>query len=114
MKIIQGITDTPNQTIVLTLLDGSSVVLTLAYRAQQQGWFFDLTYGDFISRGNRLVSGPNVLRQYRDLIPFGLMVATVNKQEPQIQTVFADGLTSLYLLEGADVEEVEATIYPGS
>ena len=114
MKIIQGITDTANQTLVLTLEDGSRATLVLEYREQQQGWFYDLTYGDFVSSGNRLVTGPNILRQYRDLIPFGLLVDSVNQQEPQIQTVFLDGLTSIYLLNEMDVVDVELTIFIGS
>lgn len=114
MKLIQGITDKPNQTLVLPLDDGSSATLVLNYRDQQQGWFFDLAYGAVISRGNRLVTGPNALRHLKNLIPFGLLVDSVNNLEPLTGTVFSDGLTTLYLLDTADVAEVETLIYSGA
>ena len=120
MNIVQNLTDDPNQSSSLLLLDGSSAVLTLYYRPQQTGWFYDLQWSNpknptapFNLYGQRLVTSPNLLRQYQNIIQFGLMVQTVNQAEPLAQSNLIDGTTTIYLLSAADIAAQEALIYPG-
>lgn len=114
MNLLEGFTDQAKQQTTIVLADGSRAVLLLEYRPNQIGWFASLTYGRFTLNGQRLVSSPNYLRQWREQIPFGLAVLGVNNVDPLRQTDLADGSVSLYLLDQADVEAVEAAVYPGT
>ena len=87
MRLITGFTDQPNQHQTLTLLDGSKVDLTLRYKPQQTGWFFDLAYTEadgtlFQLLGARLCTFPNILRQWINLLPFGILVQATGNVEP--------------------------------
>lgn len=74
------------------------------------GWFFtslNWNNSQWVENGRRVVTHPNMLRQYQNIIPFGLACLTVNNREPtQIQD-FASGASGLYLLSSAEVEEFE-------
>jgi hypothetical protein len=112
MKLIHDIADSEIQNMRLILEDKSRVSLTLRYLERQMGWFFDLKYGDnFILTGVRLVSSPNVLRQWRWLLPFGLAVWTKDKGEPTRKADLANGTVELYLLEGDDLSLMEQGVF---
>lgn len=120
MNSITGLTTQAAQNSFLQLEDGSRAQLALFYRPQQLGWFFDLTWPGnerlpvpFASYGNRLVASPNILRQYRKLIPFGLMLYTIDNLEPMGRTCFVDGTADLILLNEADVLEIESRGFRG-
>ena len=105
----------PFQRARLVLADSSRASMTLWYSTGQSGWFFDLEYGDkFALSGVRLVSSPNLLRSWRDILPFGLAVLTKNKSEPLRQTDLSDGTVELYLLEGDDISYVEKEFFARS
>lgn len=101
----------------ITLPDGTTVTWTLWYRPNQTGWFYDISW-DGVSpawerNGNRLVTSPNILRQSRALIPFGLTVATRDNGEPVRQQDFINGYATVILLDAVDVINIENTFYPG-
>ena len=111
MKLVTGLTAEPKQRIRIALEDRSKIDLHLEYVPQQLGWFYSLTHGDFALDGARLVSSPNILRQYRGILPFGLAVIAKEQGEPLRQSDLADGTVSIHLLEGADLPAVETTIF---
>ncbi len=51
-----------------------------------------------------------MLRQFRNIIPFGLACVIADGFEPVYQDDFTSGRASLYLLNEADVAEVETLI----
>lgn len=114
MTIVGGITSQPKQQLSLVLEDGTTVDALLEYRPQQIGWFADFTLGDWIARGVRLTSSPNLLRQYRRVIPFGLAIIMANNVDPLNVTDFSDGTATVYLLNAADVLAVEAAAFAGN
>jgi hypothetical protein len=113
MKLISGFTDTANQRIRLVLEDKSKAMLSLVYSPQQTGFFFDLEYAPKVFRlaGARLVTSPNILRQWRNIIPFGVAILCKSTGEPTRQEFIADGTVSMYLLEGDDLDHVEQTYF---
>lgn len=120
MTIVANLTSDPVQAVSLLLPDGSKAIWTLTYRPQQKGWSWDLTWSNpnnptspFNLLGQRLTTHPNILRQFKNQIGFGIMVAAVGNAEPLLQTSFVDGSTTVYLLAAADVAQVESTIFPG-
>lgn len=114
MTTITGISAQPKQQLSFVLDDGSQVSAYLEYRPQQLGWFANLAWGDWSVNGLRLVSSPNLLRQFRNVIPFGLALLTSNNADPLNVTDFSTATSVLVLLNAADVELVEASAYPGN
>jgi hypothetical protein len=117
MNQLNGLTDAPAQTSGITLPDGTTAVLNLAYRPQQSGWFYDLTWNGnastFQLNGCRLVTSPNVLRQFMNQLSFGLWVYTADQSEPIYQTDFLTGRVALYLLDPEDIANIEFLVFPG-
>lgn len=107
MNVLTGFTDSPRQTTTITLEDGGRVTLSMEYRPQQLGWFYDLQYDTFLLQGQRLVAGPNILHQFNDQLPFGLAVLTRSLLDPSQQEAFASGEAVIVLLDQADVASIE-------
>ncbi len=118
MQIIPGITSDPKQTISIPLPDGSSVSLNLDFKPQQLGWFYSIAYStktvNFQLTGSRLVTSPNILRQYQNIVPFGLSVVTQGNVEPTTQTAFSDDTITFLLLDQSDIADIDAAIYTGA
>lgn len=114
---LTGLTDQPNQLYPIQLSDGTTVTLTIQFWPQQNGWFYDLVWDGqnppFEINGSQLVASPNVLRQWREIIPFGIAVATNSGQDPTDQEDFVNGNCTLVLLNPGDVASVEMTYFPG-
>lgn len=116
MTIINGLSDSPSQTASLALPDGTRVQLVLTYVPQQLGWFYDWSYVNaagtsYTYQGNRLTAFPNLMRQQRNLVPFGIMCLTSDNSEPMGQEDFINGNVTLYLLNQTDVANIEAQIF---
>lgn len=117
MNLLSGFTDASTQSAEVILDDGTVAVLTLTYRPQQMGWFYNLAWtgngASFTVNGRRLVTSPNILRQFKHQIPFGIMVDVADGSEPTQQADLATGRARLYLLTTADIASIDAAIYPG-
>jgi len=110
MKQITSLTNDANQVLAILLDDGTRVNITLSYCPNQLGWFYSLTYNDFVVNNRRIVNSPNMLRQFRDIIPFGLACLVVDGYEPIYQSDFVDGRAALYILNELDLVETETLI----
>lgn len=112
MRIINAISNSPNQQIVLVLDDGTKLSMTLNYLANQQGWFYSLNYNNsqWVVNNRRIVTSPNMLRAFRNIIPFGLAITCSDGNEPVFIDDFSDGRVKLYLLDASDVLTVEGLI----
>lgn len=105
MLQIQQITSAPLQQQALTLDDGTRVTIKLYFRPMQYGWFLEeLTYGSFVLRGLRISNSPNMLYQWRNLLPFGIACFSSGNREPMLQQDFSSGASKLYLLTKAEVD----------
>jgi hypothetical protein len=106
MFLIQQITANPLQTQTLKLQDGSQVGLTIYFRPLQTGWFInELTYVDFTLNGLRITNSPNMLYQWRHILPFGLACFSTANREPSLQQDFITGASKLYILSADEVAE---------
>ena len=118
MKLITGFTIAAKQSISIPLQDGTNFNVYIEYRPQQLGWFYDIAYSagvfNFQAKGNRLCPSPNILRQYKSIIPFGISCLTAGNVEPTTQTAFSDGTITLLLLDPTDILDVEIAVYPGA
>lgn len=70
----------------------------------QFGWFItSLTYQDFELNNLRITNSPNMLYQWRNLIPFGLACFSAGNVEPMQVQVFAEGISQLFVLTPDEV-----------
>lgn len=110
MKQITSITNDANQILTLVLDDGTRVNMTMSFWPNQYGWYYSLTYGDFEVSNRRMVNSPNLLRQFRAIIPFGLCCTVIDGYEPIYQNDFSSGRASLYVLNSEDIVSTETLI----
>jgi len=114
MTTISGLSSQPKQTFSFVLDDGSQVSCYIEYRPQQRGWFANFAWQDWAVYGLRLTAAPNILKQWQNLIPFGLALLTTGNVEPLNPTDFADLTARLIVLNAADVASVNEVTYSGN
>lgn len=111
MNQITALTDDPRQSLTISLDDNSKVSFSLVFREQQQGWFYSLIYGEFSLNNRRLVTSPNILRQFKNIIPFGIFIDSTDNLDPAFLEDFSSGRILFYVLNSEDVLTVEEDIY---
>lgn len=106
---IQQLPTNPNQQQNLILPDGTIITFSMQYYPQQQCWVMNLSYGAFQLNGVQITVNPNILRQFRNQIEFGLSCfSTSTLREPTQQQDFSSGLFQLNILSAEEVQEYEA------
>lgn len=99
------------QQIEMLLSDQTKVLFTFEYKPNQLGWFFGFQYGEINYQNIRLTTSYNILRAYRNYLPFGLRCDTFDDEEPMDIDDFVNEYATVYLLEKADVEAIEGKYY---
>lgn len=101
----------PKQEIKMILDNSNTVTFYFEYKPNQLGWFFGFQYNDINYQNIRLTTTYNVLRAYRNYLPFGLRCDTLDGEEPLDINDFSTGYATVYLLTKADVEAIEGNYY---
>lgn len=110
MNQIDNISNDSNQSITLVLADASTVVLKLQYLPAIQRWMMGITYGTFEVQGLNVSIHPNLLRGWRNLLPFGITCTTIDGADPLYIDDFSNGRANLYVLTAAEVDEFETEV----
>lgn len=100
---MQQITIKENSTIEIVNAKNETFTGYINYNSSRRGWFLDLVSDNFKLYGIRITSVPNILRQWRDKLGFGIGVLCENKSEPFFLEDFNTGRAKLYLLEPDDL-----------
>lgn len=87
-----------------------TATLDLEWKPNQYGWFISVAWQDFSVSNVRLTCMPNILRQWKKILPFGLSCQSTNKVEPVTDTALTD-YCKLYLLDASDVLAAEQLFY---
>lgn len=111
MLQITGLTNDGLQQFVLNGIPGVSASVLLRFMPRIQNWIMDISSGSFTANGIPILCGPNILRQWRNIIPFGIACTDIYFLDPYTINDFAIGAASLYLLNSADVAAVEAEFF---
>lgn len=111
MYLLNNLANEPKQKLTFMLEDSTRLVLNFEYRENQMGWFFGFQYGDTNYQNIRLTTSYNVLRAYRNWLPFGLRCDTIDDGEPIDINDFVTGYASVYLLTRDDVQAIEGNYY---
>jgi len=114
MNLIQQITADPLQEQTLILSDGSTVFIQMYFIPMQYAWVFNtITYGDFILNGLKITNSPNMLYQFKNILPFGIACFSQNNREPTQLQDFSSGASKLYILSAAEVLEYQVILQGG-
>lgn len=112
---LTNLTNSASQQTDLISGTGESIPFNLRFLPRINGWVFDCSWTNgvivFDLQGARLTMGPNILRQYRNQIDFGLMCVSDDGFEPQFIDDFVTGRVQLFLLSPADVANIELNFF---
>jgi len=111
MKYINKISSEPIQRMFLTGNPGQRIIFELRYLPTQEIWMADITYRDFVLNGISILNSPNLLRGYKNIIPFGLACLTTDLQDPFSLVDFESGYARLFLLTQDEVLELENDLF---
>ena len=111
MKQITEIGQEASQKLTLIGENGERITLNLSYKPSQQSWYFGIEYLSFSLHGMKLVNSPNILRQYANLVPFGISCLLVDKTDPYFIDDFTSGRAVINLLNESEVALVEDKIF---
>lgn len=110
MQLLNVLTDAADQLLLVPLDDGSEVSLEFVYRAGVQRWTVNVSHPLLTLNGFNLAQGPNVLRPYRNIVPFGMSVISVTGLDPINIEDFLAGNVLIYILNAAEVAQIETQI----
>ncbi len=111
MQQISNLSDEANQLTKVVLADGSVATFEFQYLAAIERWAFSVSHPELQCDGMILCDGPNVLRQWRNLIPFGLGCYSTDGADPFYIEDFVSGRITLYVLDASEVAFFETNVY---
>lgn len=107
MKQILSLTDQPKQQFNISVPGYDVATIYMEYKPLQYAWFMNLTWGTFILKNERISNSPNLLRQWQDIIPFGIMIAGVDDADPVLQESWV-GYNTFWIIDSTEFTDVEA------
>ena len=109
---IDNLTNNHNQATDIVLDDGSTVTFNLRFKETMSPafWILDVIYGDFEIHNLRLCAHANLLRQWKNVLPFGLAVISNDGLDPMDINDFINGRITLYVLDTTDIQTAETFI----
>lgn len=109
MQTLDNISNDARQKHTILLAEDSSrIVLELTYKPDIIGWFLDVTYDteDFEVHGLRVVTSTNLLNQWRNILPFGILVQCKDAQDPLLLEDFLVKRATLSILSKEEVAQI--------
>jgi len=111
MQILDTISnDAKQKHTILLSSDSSPIVIRLVYKPTQLGWFMDVEYDtrNFAVYGLRVTTNLNILNQWRNLLPFGIVCYCDKTQEPLSIEDFLVERAYLAILSQEEVSQIIA------
>lgn len=103
MRQLTELTNEFKQSFVFRTEANQNFNFYLEFIPSQQSWYYNLSYGNLTLNGQRLATSPNILRQFRNLLPFGIACITDDASEPFLIDDFITERVKVYLLTPSDV-----------
>lgn len=107
MLYINKITNAAQQQLILTGIPGLQITMTLRFMPRVQRWVMGVKWQDFEAEGIVLVGSLNLLRQFKNTLPFGIACLRADGLDPYQIDDFQNEVANLYLLDSTDVQTVE-------
>ncbi len=109
MQQIKGIAAIPIQKLRVPIDEGI-ITLTFRFMPAAQMWFVDIEFDEFVARGMRVVQTLNLLVQYSENIPFGLLVESTDDGDPFLINDFSSERIVMNVLSSDEVETIDAAL----
>lgn len=109
MQILDTISnDAKQKHTILLEKDNSAVVIRLVYKPTQIGWFMDVEYEtkNFAVYGLRVTTNLNILNQWRNILPFGIICYCEDAQDPLSIEDFLVKRAYLAILNEEEIESI--------
>ena len=111
MKVINSITAEPKQEFVVRLDNSDFVTIKVEYVATNRAWFMDFEYDDYKSTCQQITNCPNIIRQAKNIVPFGIGCEVEDGGEPWFIDDFLIGRATLFVLSSKEVDYLEKNLY---
>lgn len=108
---ITSLTNNPKQEFTVLLNNADTLTLNFEYKPNQLGWFFGFTYNNETYSNIRLTTSYNVLRAYRNWLPFGLRCDTIDNEEPMGLDDFTSEYAQIYIIPKEELDAIEGLYY---
>ena len=109
MQTIDNISNEAKQKHTILLdKDSSRITLELTYKPSVMGWFLDVAYEDnvFQTHGIRVTTNSNLLNQWRNILPFGIICQCADAQDPLLVDDFLVGRAKLSILSQEEIQNI--------
>lgn len=109
MQVLDNISNEARQKHTILLgEDSSRIVLELTYKPDVLGWFLDVAYDNlgFSVKGLRVVTSSNLLNQWRNILPFGILCQCKDAQDPLLLEDFLVKRARLSILSKEEVKSL--------
>ncbi len=111
MRQIVVLNDIAKQNFKVSIANYDFVDVTLEFSRSQYSWYMSIKWGDaFEVNNDRVACSPNLLRQYRDIIPFGFLIRGPDSIDPFAIDAWMNGW-GIYILDETDLIDVESLLY---
>lgn len=109
MQRLNNLTNDADQLVTFQLPDGSLAQMEFIYRSGTQRWALNLNHPLLTLNGYNLVVSPNILRQWKNLVPFGIAILSTTGLDPMNPNDLVDGTILVEMLDASEVALVEST-----
>jgi len=116
MKQITEITNEYKQKLQPVLETGEEFTLQLKYSSQQNCWFANILYSNFEIKNVKLVLSSNLLYQWKNILPFGLMIVSTDTTPKSSDPFLLSDLTervNIFILNKEEISEIENIVNNG-
>ena len=107
MRLLNKIDANADQKFTVVGENQEIIPFRIYYVPSQFAWFFDLSYNGITVNGCKVSVSPNMLRNIKNRIPFGLACITNDGHEPYYLDDFKNDRIRLYLLNANEVQQIE-------
>lgn len=106
MEQITSLSNSNTQSMVITTSVIANLQLDLQYYATQRSWMYSVHHENFAIDNQRLHLSWNILDKYKNILPCGLYVKSLDGGEPLFQNDFTYPRIQIFLLNKDEVETI--------
>lgn len=110
MQRFNNFSNDADQLVTFPLEDGTSIQIELIFRPGIERWMMNLTHPLLNLKGFNLSVGPNILRSWKNIVPFGIAILSNNGLDPIRSDDFQEGIVTFNMLSEEEVAQVEAEV----
>lgn len=107
MLKLTGIKATPTQ-IFRVPIDQGTIKILLMYKPAVTMWFMNIEFGDKIINGIRVNRNLNIIEQYNNVLPFGILINVIEGTEPLLIDDFSSGRIEMNILNQSEMDQIDA------